>query len=100
MFFSLAILASTGSIFLTGSDVIAAENNFNLDTSYPQTDFSHMIVGYTEDGIPIVDAPETLFASPRAVYATVISPYGYLYSSSGLNNNSLLFSIPRGKKYK
>ncbi len=68
-------------------------------TAIDEYSLKGMIIGYTDEGVPIVDDfNKTVNPLMRTVYAKVSSPYGYLYSSKTLSESTLLFSIPRGKK--
>lgn len=87
---STTCLASeTSEVTLTNASYSLNKNTFNKN-NYPE-------ISYTKNGIPILnDFNATYNPLLRAVYATVISPYGYFYSSSSLAESTLLFSIPRG----
>lgn len=89
-------------IFLTlsiifGNQMVSFARELNVeDEINKMKNMPGVIISYTNDGIPVVNVTEENIL-PRAVYATVISPYGYFYSDSSLKESSLLFSIPRGK---
>lgn len=77
---------------LSGGFFKEGENKSNVG------DFDGMIITYTIDGIMVVDDPHAdSNRLLRSTEAQVISPYGYMYSEPTLADESLLFSIPRGK---
>lgn len=86
-------LANSGAVMAAENPAVSEQVN-NTD----QSDFSDMIVGYTVDGVPIVVDPNPISTRALENKATVISPYGYFYTSSDLSPQSLLFAIPRGTK--
>lgn len=89
---SMPITVSAAEHGSGGESVKAGDHKLDAD------DFQGMIITYTSDGVMVVDDPHANSNHLlRNTEAQIISPYGYMYSEPTLADESLLFSIPRGK---
>lgn len=94
----LGLLIAGMPLTVSAAGMEFSNNSVKEGNKLDENDFPGMIITYTTDGIMVVDDPGAdSNRLLRNTEAQVISPYGFMYSEPTLAEESLLFSIPRGK---